>query len=1060
MATALDLLNQHESGGIVDANAPMKWPEVYPEDEIDDLSANEEDYIQARTSTVMLPNFLEPQIQYPLGKDNAMFRDYQKTLGASPFGEGLSIAGKGLSLVGDLLTRVNKVATSTPVMQVGIENLDIAAESFNANLYHMFRYYGVVSSLGQMSGDEAKEWASSFTDVENPRSYFAMGKDSLFNLTGLFSPKKIGQFAETVKAAVTPVSGSMKDMPTLFDAIGEGYYKTLTGEEPSDAWKMGGNAAFETIAASPMEVASLIGKARNIKSLGAPLGIFSNKPLTVIEKGALMKSHTSFGTEILAKYPSSARAELWKINKMKWYNRYSTLEYRMERRTLSYKNHLKTLLGRPIREQTVLPEAQVEEGRSFLDLLLSNFTSETKRKEAEIILSRSKKFREAGHLRKELGGKQGAISARWALKGDDYDHAFDVDLSWVTPEIEDKLFNIVQSLPEWDAQHASTALFKILNKKGATIPNKSEAKALELAFGPGIVSKIEAASGRSLDWAELFTDLMNLPRALQTSFDVGWGFRQGEFALKSGHVNEWASSWAAMVKAGGPSKYWASIDDLATNGPRASLYKKSGLKITKWGKDVGLHAKEEEYLSNIAEKIPVMGEVVKWSERTHATALNNLRMNLFDSTLLQWQREGRVLAAKDYKALGEYVNHMTGRGDLKTAQRALDGVFGLFGKAGATTELKVPIAASGVMYSPRFFLSKLQVHTDLFGTESNLVRKLVARDLTNYYRTNIQILRMADAGADRFGWEVETDPTSGDFGKIKAGNRRWDVWGPMNPIMRYMARLETGTSKSITTGDISDISRTNLNLRFMRSQLSPTMGLVMNLGTGETFIGDSVSITEPKDLGKIAFESLVPLTPQDITDSFMYGSKNWFAHGAVGTAFLGVGVGTYKPSAFQLAYQKKEVMSKELFGKPISDLKLEERAMLQKAASYDTELIMLERRGMFEDPDDIVEIAAENQIRNDKDIRKMLPKQMRNALDKTFTTVGPVSKTIHISGIPIKLKYKEQQVYKKLIAKNIEQFFFDQTDETYFNSEINEKIVHESIKAAERQMAPIIQGAE
>ena len=40
MATALEQLEQYESEGIVEVNAPMSIPETYPEDDIDDMSAN------------------------------------------------------------------------------------------------------------------------------------------------------------------------------------------------------------------------------------------------------------------------------------------------------------------------------------------------------------------------------------------------------------------------------------------------------------------------------------------------------------------------------------------------------------------------------------------------------------------------------------------------------------------------------------------------------------------------------------------------------------------------------------------------------------------------------------------------------------------------------------------------------------------------------------------------------------------------------------------------------------------------------------------------------------
>jgi hypothetical protein len=1055
---------QEQLSGVSTPN-PIATPRPFAEDDIDDLEGTDEDWLKARMETFNLPGpaspskLLEPlPIESPLGVDNPEFRSWRRELSETLLGKtaetGVSLAGKGLSLVGDVFTRVNKVATAVPIVSVSVDNMKTGAEMFNANLHHAIRYWGMISSMGQMGPEEAREWADSFVDT--PRSYWAIGKDSLMNFTPLFTGKEVKNFLATTKAAITPVPGAMKEFPTFAEKMGKGYYKTLTGEDPSEAWKQVVDTSFEMVITSPQAVSSLVQKAQNIKSLGAGIGIFSKKPLTAVETFELAKSHTATGLTKLAKTPEVARAELWKINKMKWYHRWSTLEWRMNRRALDYQAHFKALSGTDFRVAEPLSQDRLDAGRSIMERLLSGVKPAQKVAKEEKKASLARKYSEAAGMRKGVkGSEEAAKAARYALKGDDYVHDFDVDLSWLTQSQRDQLFSIINSMDEWDAQHASTALWKILDKK---LPNRSEAAVLEKAFGMRVGKQLEALVDRPLDIAEFGTDLMNVPRAMQTSFDLGAPFRQGDFALKSGYADEWASAVSTMIKAGGPKKFAQHVDDLATFGPRAALYKQAGLAHTKAGKTAKLLEREEAYLGQLAENIPLFGRGIKWSERTHTAFLNKLRMDLFDTHILRWQLEGRTIKPKDYKALAEYVNHVTGRGDFKTAERALKGVFGLAGKE--ITNVNVPAVASGFMYSPRFFLSKIQVHTDLFATNSNLVRRLVARDLANYYRTNVQILRMAAAGGDYLGWEVETDPTSGEYGKIRAGNTRWDIWGPMNPIMRHLARQESGKAKSITTKDVYDVDRNDLNLRFMRSQASPTLGLIWTLASGENFVGDDISITSKKDMKRLAFETFVPLGFQDINDALRWGENGPWAKAAVGTAFVGVGTTTYEPDPFQKAYQMKEVLSRELFGKPIQDLNTVERVELQKTADYNPAISMLDKQGMFESPDDIVEIASKNAVKTDRDIRKTLPPNIQSALDRTYTTIGPISKQIKLAGTPVRLKDREFTVFKKLIGKNIERYMVGQSADQFLDAKKNEKIVYNSIRAAEKELGKMMMEAD
>ncbi len=937
---------------------------------------------------------------------------------------GISLAGKGIFLTGEIFKRLNILATSLPPIQMMVGAGEQTAKKFNKALFLSIQYYGMLNSNDKMSRDEAIKYAESI--VGDINDFEVPLKDIFLNMQTLVSPTEWWKFMKTAKRVVTPTKITEKEkteegsaigvgLKTFGEDFGQAYYKTLTGNNPSDAWVGLMDFSFETLVTAPIAAAKVIQKtAQSIKKTGQIARIVPQTKLSITEVKELRKFYANWGFKKLSKNPALARTELKKLSGLSKYSTDAKLEKYLSKTAINYQKELELLIGRPLRGGVVVGEEKVKAAREILDTMLSDIQPARKAAEAQKSLSRSRKFKKAFTARGGATGEKAAKEARWALKGDDFIHDFEVDLDFLTQRMRDELFDVINALPEWDAQHASSGMWKLLDKK---LPNRSEVAVLEKAFGTGVFDRLEALAGVQLSPGEILTDLANLPRALQTSFDMGAPLRQGNFALKAGYADDWGDAFVKMLKVGRHKEYADTIEDLTRVGVRAGLYREAGLEFTTLSKFAKLTARDEQYLSTFAEKIPIIGRGVKWSERTHGAFLNQLRMNVFDSQVSLWRSEGRVLAGKDLKALGDYVNHMTGRGDLKTANKVLRKAFGIFGKE--IKPLNMPTTASAVFYSPRFFLSKIQVHTDLLATDSQLVRKLIARDLTKYYYTNIQMLRLAKTSEETLGWDVEDDPTSSDFGKIIVGNTRYDVWGPMAPVMRFMARLESGVSKSAVTDKVREISRKDLSIRFLRSKSSPSLGLIWDLLEGETFIGENVDVTSPAGIVDIAQQRVVPLVVQDMVDAIQFSDTGFLGVAtASSSAFFGNGVVSYRPSPFQEAYTKKEILSKELFGKQIDDLGLAERMSLLKIATIDPEIALLEREGFFESGG-FGEFIAEENRKSEIQIKNKIPKDVVNVIDGTFTNIRGVSKNIEFNGITLELEQNEFKAYKELIAKNI-----------------------------------------
>jgi hypothetical protein len=144
------------------------------------------------------------------------------------------------------------------------------------------------------------------------------------------------------------------------------------------------------------------------------------------------------------------------------------------------------------------------------------------------------------------------------------------------------------------------------------------------------------------------------------------------------------------------------------------------------------------------------------------------------------------------------------------------------------------------------------------------------------------------------GAEVEDDPRSSDFGKIKIGNSRWDIWGGHAQYIRAFTQLLLGQSKSSETGKIRELSgndifgstRGDVLLRFVRGKLAPVPSLAADILANRTITGEKITAR-----GELETR-LMPLIYNDIKDAYGQGGITKLL-GVGLPAVFGVGVQTY-----------------------------------------------------------------------------------------------------------------------------------------------------------------------
>lgn len=130
------------------------------------------------------------------------------------------------------------------------------------------------------------------------------------------------------------------------------------------------------------------------------------------------------------------------------------------------------------------------------------------------------------------------------------------------------------------------------------------------------------------------------------------------------------------------------------------------------------------------------------------------------------------------------------------------------------------------------------------------------------------VLTMAKLG----GATVGDDDTSADYGKIKVGDTRFDIWAGFQQPIVAAARLSRNKMISSTTGKEFELgegykstNRWDIVQRFLESKRSPVAAFAQDLIRGQTAMGEKF------DIPAQAIESFVPMLTEDMMDLY----KEW-----------------------------------------------------------------------------------------------------------------------------------------------------------------------------------------
>jgi hypothetical protein len=269
------------------------------------------------------------------------------------------------------------------------------------------------------------------------------------------------------------------------------------------------------------------------------------------------------------------------------------------------------------------------------------------------------------------------------------------------------------------------------------------------------------------------------------------------------------------------------------------------------------------------------------------------------------------LVQQAYKDLAYMVNTVTGRGEMSLMHISPDSYMargmkkvnkGLAlreeFKPGEATMNQLHRGLTSVFFAPRFTASRAAILRDstlaMLGG-GNLHPEVYKMYMKNVWGTYAAIGAVAAFAVNTGLGKFQTDPRKQDFGVLRVGNVRYDMFGGVKQWAKLFATLEADRYHSKTYGwtkygqRAGGKSKTGELGKFLQGKLSPPAGMLLEALTGEDYMGRKSNAL------KNAYGHMFPMILQTVEEVISAGEADQLA-AAVPLAALGVGVNAYKPT--------------------------------------------------------------------------------------------------------------------------------------------------------------------
>lgn len=528
--------------------------------------------------------------------------------------------------------------------------------------------------------------------------------------------------------------------------------------------------------------------------------------------------------------------------------------------------------------------SQIETLRNKFDKITDEIEILRPKEAKEMAYERGKRF---GEFRDIVEGttdpKARVTVAKTALKGRLKIEIAPLESQFDTDSIDFAYDTITRStkLTEGELLDADEGLQKMLYD--GVIPAKSELKALVKAgvLTDKAASNILKSRSFSQKFKDVLQDLSYAPGSILTGLDMSLPGRQGWKVLFKKPAL-WGRSLGRAYRAFASEDYYKLLELRRQTHPLYQEALESGIEETGLGE---LKSGEERFLSKMVQKIPG----IRTSGRGYIGMANELRFGWYFDAI---DKLGHGLTAQQRKDIATIAMDLTGRGKLPKSLNKLQNFLPIF-------------------FAPRWIAGNIRSITDLT-TVSSPARKMLAGTLASFFGISLSTLFLLDQHPEL---DVEWNPLSSDFLKVKYGNTRVSILGGYEQLYRTLWQLCAGKRKATETNHLQTADRKEIIWRFLQSKLSPSAGLAVDLVQGKNFRGEKITTER---IPENVYDRITPLFIQDVIDTM-----RWQGIGTAATiaplAFHGITVQTYPKTTTQELIKYKDQLAQQYFNGMIWD---------------------------------------------------------------------------------------------------------------------------------------------
>ncbi len=364
----------------------------------------------------------------------------------------------------------------------------------------------------------------------------------------------------------------------------------------------------------------------------------------------------------------------------------------------------------------------------------------------------------------------------------------------------------------------------------------SDAGAMQLALadtatdayvGAVSVSKTPEVTSRFTRFLQAGLSPLQLIKTVKTSFDIGWGGRQGWRLLPRNPV-EWWQMYGKQFKAFRSEENYNAIMADAKSFPNFERSQdpkyERNLAFLERGTGSPETSGEEftspwtQHLDEAPGPLGRVGAAVVGSERAYVAPGNWMRQAVLDKWVDRAvKRTGAPVSDADFQLYMDHVNNATLRGSIGKLKES----------ATADALSSLLFSTRGQVSGPQFVADLLRVAVNGGDRYSPEARRIIAENVGAYIGMGMGALGLAATtgyALDKAGKpsyvNVDLNDLSSTFGQMSIGPVRWNYWGADQSLVRTLIQMSRG--KAQTPGlPARDVDRRRLVSNFIGNKIAP-----------------------------------------------------------------------------------------------------------------------------------------------------------------------------------------------------------------------------------------------